>query len=173
MGEQIRISIAGLGILLYSPFAAAHIAEGEDYLQSHYMERGDVLEHVYRGTIVGFGTGSPGDYVLTFEEGYPDDEHMRQCAFGLRLGIEVRDGLIVVKDLYELMDWSSSYPDDQTVAVEDGYYHITLLGDLPASGRLGDDQRIEVYLQRLYQMPILVFPGVPYFGDQTEKGVAR
>ena len=170
MGEEIRISIAGLGILMYSPFAAAHIAEGEDYFQSHYMEGRDVLEHVYRGTIVGFGTGSSGDYVLTFKGGYPDDGHTRQCAFRLRLGIEVRDGLIVVKDLYELMDWSSSYPDGQTVAVEDGLYHITLLGNVPASGWLGDDQEIEIYLQRLDQMPILAFPGVPYFGDQTERG---
>jgi hypothetical protein len=87
MNEEIHLSIAGLGIIMYSPFAVLHISEGENYLLPNYVAPERVLEHVYQGTIIRFGTGSPGDYLLRFKEGYPHHEQMRSSDFKLRLGI--------------------------------------------------------------------------------------
>ncbi len=163
MDQEIRLSIAGLGIIMYSDFAVSHIAEGENYLSSHYMTPEQVLEHVYQGTIVGFGTGSPGDYLLRFRSGYPEESQVRSSEFKLRLGIEVRDSAIVVQALYDLMEWSRSYPQNQVVEIENGFYHITLLGNAPTSGIIGDNQVIHVYLNKLESMPTLAFRGVPTF----------
>jgi hypothetical protein len=165
MNEEIYLSIVGLGIIMYSPFALLHISEGEDYLTSNYILPERVLEHVYRGTIVGFGTGSPGDYVLKFKEGYPVDEQVLASEFKLALGIEVRDAAIVVRDLYDLMDWRSSYPEEQVVHVANGFYHVTLLGNVPSSGILGDDQEIDIYLNKLEKFPALRYGGVPMFSE--------
>jgi len=60
----VFLPLEGLGIILYSSFAVAHIGKDEDYLQTHFLQPQDVAAHVNRGTISAFGTGSPGDYTI-------------------------------------------------------------------------------------------------------------
>ena len=69
--REIAIDISGLGIIMYSPQFAAHIPEGTNYLRSHYLNANDVQEHIQNGTIVGFGTSSPGRFLIRLYFGYP------------------------------------------------------------------------------------------------------
>jgi hypothetical protein len=160
-GQTITLEIAGLGIIMYSPSAAANIGVGQDYLQEHYSNPDDVAEQVRNGKMVGFCTGSPGRYHLTFRCGYPSREKYEAYDLRLRLGIEVRDGRICVRDLYDLMAWIPECPVTQQVELEDGFYHISLLSSVPESSIRGRNQIIQVYLQRLDRMPELSHTGVP------------
>jgi len=157
----VKLEIQGLGIIFYSPFAAARVKEGEDYLSSHYSNAEDVGPHIRSGTIVGFGTGSPGTFVLRFFAGYPEPETVASLEFKLRLGIEIRDGTLCVRDLYDLLQWTGACPPEQTLSLDDGFYHVTLCGAVPASGILGDNQTILVYLNHLPAMPALKVDGIP------------
>lgn len=56
-GRTIEMDVVGLGIVFHSPRAAAHIAEGEDYLAENYSDDRGVQKHIQAGSIVGFGAG--------------------------------------------------------------------------------------------------------------------
>lgn len=66
---SISLNISGLGIIMYSAPSVSHIRLEEDYLEGHYLEPEDVLRHVCAGTLVGFGTASPGKYILEINRG--------------------------------------------------------------------------------------------------------
>ena len=159
--DIVHINISGLGIILYSRFAVLHISDDEDYFTMNYQSPEQVLAHIYKGTIVGFCTSSPGNYILKFFRGYPDDVFLASNEFKLRLGIHVKEGKIFIRDLYDLMAWSSECPENQSIEVDDGFYHVTLCSNVPDSGVLGDNQVVFVYLKKLDAMPKLYFKGVP------------
>ena len=161
--KAIIVEISGLGIILYSDFAVSHIGEGDDYFSSNYQTPQQVVQHIREGTIVGFSTSSSGRFILKFKSGYPNASEIGSSEFKLRLAIEVRDGRICIRDLYDLMDWSAKCPDDQHIEVRNGFYHVTLCGNIPDTGILGDDQEIYIYLNKLDNMPILKYDGVPVF----------
>ena len=114
----VRLMVEGLGLILYSPFATAHIQQGEDYLEPHFWLPEDVAAHVNRGTISALGTGSPGDYIVRFFlEG--DEDQSRSAAnkynltaykCKLALFLEIRDRTLCIRDLYDLMTWDPSWP---------------------------------------------------------------
>jgi hypothetical protein len=163
MDEVIQLNIIGLGIIIYSDFAVSEIAEGEDYFSNRYQLPEQVAEHIHQGTIVGFCTSSPGSYILKFLNGYPSEAELNSREFKLRLGIEVKDNRVSVRDLYDLMDWKSMCQPNQVIKIENGFYHVTLCGNISASGILGDDQEIYVYLQPIDKMPELKYAGVPIY----------
>lgn len=158
---QLNLEIAGLGFILYSPFAVAHIAEGEDYLRSHFWKPESVAEHVNACTLTAFCTGSPGKYQLCFVEGAASAEDETSATMKLRLGIEVRGGLICVRDLYDLLDWSAKCPAKQRIKLVDGFYRLTVLSNRPKSGILGDRQLITIYFERTPTKPVIRHRGVP------------
>ena len=98
------MDIAGLGIVFYSPKNAEHIPEGHDYLQSNYLTEEQVQPHIQSGSLVGFGTGSPGVFFLKFHSGYPANDFVRASEFKLRLGLQCVGGVVCVRDLYDLLD---------------------------------------------------------------------
>jgi len=157
----LRLEIQGLGIVLYSPFSVRAIREGEDFLSKHYLHARDVIPHIEKGSIVGFGTGSPGIFNIDFFAGYPKEEFLNSQDFKLRLGLEVRNRTVCIRDLYDLMRWTTLCPKAQQIELEDGYYHLTVCSELPESGTLGDDQPIAVFLKQLEQLPELHYQGVP------------
>lgn len=163
--RQIDLDLQGLGIILYSPFAVAHIADGADYLGEHFSDPGDVARHVRECRLTAFGTGSPGRFILTFSVGEPDDGVVQAAEFKLRLGLEVRDGRFCVRDLYDLMQWSPKCPDSQRVLAEDGFYRLTVYSSSPPSGILGDDQEISVCMEPVATKPDLRWDGVPSLCD--------
>ncbi|WBW96112.1 hypothetical protein [Oceanirhabdus sp. W0125-5] len=163
--KELTLDINGLGIIMYSDFATSHITEGEDYLSQSYQTPQQVANHIMEGSIVGFCTSSPGRYILNVRRGYPTESDLNLAEFKLRLGIEIRDGRMCIRDLYDLMSWRENCPINQCIDLENGYYHITLYGDVPSSGLLGDRQIIYVYLNKLNSMPALRCDGVPMFSQ--------
>jgi hypothetical protein len=159
--SKMRLEIEGLGIIMYSPFAVVDILEQESYFSQHYATPEQVQQHIQAGTIVSFGTSSSGTYLLDFVSGYPDEDTLRDNEFKLRLGVEVRDGLLCVGDVFDLMDWTKEIPPERIVEIEDGFYHISLCSNTPASGIIGDSQEILVYMNKLESMPKLANLGVP------------
>ena len=159
INKDIDISIAGMGIVLHSGGVAATIPENYDYLRNEYWESIKVAEHIKKGDMIGFCTGSPGDYILKFREGYPDNQVEIDYPIGIRLGICVDDGSIYIRDLYELLEWNKQC--EKQIKVKNGIYHITLQTKIPESGVIGDKQIIYVYLNELEEMPQLMWKGVP------------
>lgn len=159
--KEIKLEIQGMGIILYSDFAVKHIKEGENYLQNSYIRPTDVVRHINEGTIVGFCTGSPGEYILRFKEGEPTKEEANSCDFRITLGIEVRDERICIGDLFELIAWEKENKDVEYINVENGYYHIMICSNQPRSGIIGDEQLINIYIKLVEEMPHLNYGGVP------------
>ncbi|MGV3607911.1 MAG: hypothetical protein ACO1RA_16005 [Planctomycetaceae bacterium] len=160
-GKEIVLATVGTAIVFHSPKSTEHIQEGDDYLQSSYSTEDQVQSHIQKGTLVGFGTGSPGTFVLRFHSGYPSDEFLVQSDFKLRLGLSCFGGAVCFRDLYELLDWKAECPSQQVLELDDGVYHITLCSNRPASGIIGDNQVIHCYLQMLDRFPDLAKQGVP------------
>lgn len=146
-GKVIAMRIAGLGIVFHSPKWTDQISEGADYLSSNYMTEHQVQAHIQKGTIVGFGTGSSGDFELRLHIGYPNEAALQAADFKLRLGLTCAGGCICFRDLCELMDWKRSCSPERIVQLDDGFYHVTLCSNLPQSGIIGDDQVIDVFFQ--------------------------
>jgi hypothetical protein len=161
MRQEIRLSIAGLGIIFYSPFAVQHIRDGEDYLTASFRDPDDVAKHVKSCEISTFCTGTPGDFKLVIDDGNLDDVAMNQSEFRIRLGLEVRAGQVCFRDLYDLLKWSKESPDTQMVNLENGFYRITVYSSPPASGILGDNQTVYLNFERVDRKPDLSWTGVP------------
>ena len=159
--REIALDIRGLGLILYSPPAVAHIAEGADYLQTHFWQPADVARHVMECQLTALGTGSPGTFRLRFKDGLPDEAAVQAAAFKLRLGLQVRGGTVCIRDLYDLMEWSAECPAAQQLSVADGWYRLTVFSSPPTSGIRGDGQLIEVALERVRRKPAMRWEGVP------------
>lgn len=150
-----------MGIVFYSDGAVKNIEEGEDFFENEYAKPDQVARHIKKGDIVGFCTGGGGDYILKFREGYPTDEIDEQYPISIRLAIVIDGGRLCMIDLFWLSDWDSECPEDQQIKLEDGIYHITLNTKPPESEIYGDDQEIYVYLNKVDEMPKLMWQGVP------------
>jgi hypothetical protein len=159
--KSIELNLAGSGFIFYSPFAASGILDGEDYLASGFENPSEVEKQALEGRIVGVSTGSSGTFLLDVHDGYPLSEMQSEYKYKLRLGVEVRGRVLCIRDIFDLIDWSVECPVQQKIELENGFYHITLLSNDPASGILGDNQEVLVYLQKLSEMPQLRFNGVP------------
>jgi hypothetical protein len=156
----VVLDIQGLGIILYSPPAVAHIPEGSNYLQEHFWQPADVARHVMECQLIAFGTGSPGSFRLRFSNGPLDEKAVDAAAFKLRLGLRVSDGVICVRDLYDLMDWSAECRPEQQIQAVDGWHRLTVYSSPPPSGILGDGQVIEINLEPVARKPSLRWEGV-------------
>ena len=161
LGDTMNLRVQGLGIVMYSPYAVAHLTDGEDYFSEHYVSSADVQRHVQAGDLVGFGTGSPGDYRIRLCSGYPRADRLASCDMKLRIAIVARSGVVHFRDMFDLMEWDFSTPEQQILCLEDGVYHLTLCSDVPDSGLLGDSQEIEIYFNALSEFPALARQGVP------------
>jgi hypothetical protein len=160
-GTEMTLDIAGLGIVFHSPVFAEHIADGADYFGSNYTTEEQVQAHIQKGTLVGFCTGSPGTFVLRFHDGYPHESALHESEFKLRLGLHCKGGVVCFRDLFELIEWHVECPPDRIFHLDDGFYHVTLRSNSPASGIIGDNQVIDFYLQRLAEFPKLAKQGIP------------
>ncbi len=157
----IKLGIDGLGIICYSPANAAHIQPGENYLRQHYKSVDAVQSHLQQGSIIGFGTGSPGKFILHIRGGYPEPAEVEQHPFRLRLGVRCVGETLVFRDIYSLIGWEPEYDPEQSLSLPDGDYHLTLLTSCPASGVFGDQQVILVYLKKLPTFPPVLVKGIP------------
>ena len=170
--KDIELSIDGMGIVFYSPETTKNIPEGIDFFRNEFSNPDDVASHLKKGDVVGFCTGTGGDFLLKYREGYPDKNTLKEYPVCARLGIDIKDNKLCMVDLFWLMEWSSDCPEEQILGVEPGYYHITLCTKCPDSGTWGDNQIIYVYLNKLDEMPSLEdFPNsgiIQFFIEDAE-----
>ena len=159
--KDIHLVIDGMGIVFYSPKTNQNILEGSNFFDEEYSKPEDVARHIKKGDVVGFCTGSSGEFIIKFREGYPEDNLLAEYPVSIRLGVDIQDETLCVIDLFWLMEWSSECPLEQTISIDSGYYHITVCTRKPDSGIWGDQQIIFVYLNKLDSMPELTWPGVP------------
>src|SRR5262249_4110001 len=163
--REIAVDISGLGFILYSPPAVTHIPEGSDYLEQHFWQAEDVARHVMDGQLTTFCTGTPGSFRLRFLDGPRDEDAVDAAEFKLRLGLEVREGIVCIRDLYDLLQWSAGCPAAQQLPMADGWYRLTVYSSRPASGILGDEQLIDIHLEPMRAKPPLRWDGVPTLSD--------
>jgi hypothetical protein len=163
--REVALDISGLGFILYSPPAVSHISEGSDYLQEHFWQPEDVARHVMDCQLTTFCTGTPGSFRLRLHDGPRDEQAVDASEFKLRLGLEVHDGVICIRDLYDLMQWSAECPASQQLPMADGWYRLTVYSSPPASGILGDNQVIDIHLEPMREKPKLRYEGVPSLCD--------
>lgn len=159
--KDIHLVIDGMGIVFYSPKTNQNILEGSNFFDEEYSKPEDVARHIKKGDVVGFCTGSSGEFTIKFREGYPEENLLAKYPVSIRLGVDIQDETLCVIDLFWLMEWSSECPLEQTISIDSGYYHITVCTRKPDSGIWGDQQIIYVYLQKLDSMPELTWTGVP------------
>jgi len=159
--KLIELEIAGLGFIVYSPFFTSHISEDEDYLLTEFENPSVVEKQALNGGLVGVCTSTPGKFIFEFYCGYPNEELIASYEYRLRLCAQVKDNMLCIRDLYDLLEWSSECPEEQIIELDDGIYHISLLSRMPISGILGDNQKVLVFLQSLNEMPQLRYNGVP------------
>lgn len=159
--KDMHLTIDGMGIVFYSPETNKDIPASCNFFEEEYSKPEDVAKHIKKGDVVGFCTGSGGDFILKFREGYPKETLLAEYPVSIRLGIDIQDEKLCVIDLFWLMEWNTDCPLEQIVPIDAGYYHITLCTREPDSGIWGDGQTIFVYLNKLDAMPQLAWPGVP------------
>ncbi|MEW4455458.1 hypothetical protein AB1L30_22505 [Bremerella sp. JC817] len=159
--KTILLETSGLGIIFYSPGSVAHIEQGDDYFGRHYMEAHDVERHVREGSIVGFCTGTAGNFELRILRDAPDLEATDE-EFQLRLALNCQGGRVCFRDLNDLADWETDCPKSQQLLLEDGIYEVTITSNTPASGILGDHQVVDIYFERVESLPQLRLRGAPY-----------
>lgn len=159
--QTVKLRVDGLGLILYSPFAVESIPEGDDYYSTNHLYADQVVQHTNRGTLVDIATGTPGRFLLHVYLGRPRPEGVQAGDPILQLGIEVRDRQVHVRDVNDLMDWSRDTPPTQIISLDDGFYALTATSRRPDSGIWGDNQRINLYFDRVERLPELHFEDIP------------
>ena len=161
LNKDISLSIDGIGIVIYSKGMMSYVEEGTDFFSNDFAEPESVANHIRKGDITGFCTGTSGDFVLKIREGYPDAEIDKQYPVGIRLALEVKEHTVSFMDLAWLMEWNTDIPSEQQLNLDDGFYHLTVLTRKPDDGLWGSNQTIYIYFNRLDSMPALTWKGVP------------
>jgi hypothetical protein len=154
---RIHLPVSGLGIIAYSPFAMAHVPQGENYLESNFLEPEDIARHVNACTLTGFGTGGPGEFELIVHDEL-DAVAMRHAQFSVELGIEVRDEQVCFRDLYDLIRWDRTCPPGQSVGMPNGYYRIVAY---TTYAPVGQSQPVTFAFLSEEERPTLHFTGAP------------
>ncbi len=118
--KDIEINIDGMGLVLYSSEAMKYVCEGENFFQKEFSTPQKVAEHIGKGDIVGFNTGTSGSFNIKVREGYPNNTLDKQFPISIRLAIEVKGNKLSIIDLFWLMDWCDDVPEEQQVWVKEG-----------------------------------------------------
>ena len=72
--QVLTLSTDGLGIVMYSDVNMSYVSEGEDFFSKEFQNPDNVAEHIRKGDIIGFNTGSSGTYNITVRTGYPSEK---------------------------------------------------------------------------------------------------
>lgn len=158
---DFKLSTDGAGIVLYSENAIT-CDEGEDFFSKEFSTPSKVAEHLAKGDIIGFNTGSSGDFVIKIRYGYPSEKMLAENPIAIRLAIEIKGGKVNIIDVLWLSEWSAIVPEEQSILIEDGFYHVTVMTKKPNTGILGENQEIYMFFKEIDRMPTLAWKGVPY-----------
>jgi hypothetical protein len=157
---RVYLSISGLGIIFYSPFAVRHIPAGEDYLEHQFLEPEDIARHVNACTLTGFGTGGPGEFELIVRDDV-EEKAFLNAQFKAELCLEVRDEVVYFRDLYDLIRWVPECPANQAVSLPDGYYRVVAYTSYVP---IGQSQSVTLSFIATDAKPAMHYSGVPELG---------
>lgn len=159
--KNMEICTDGLGLIIYSNKAMEYVREGEDFFKNEFSTPKKVAEHIEKGDIVGFCTGTSGEFNIKIREGYPDMEIEKKFPVSINLAINVVGAQVSIIDLAWLMEWSDYVPEDQQIYIEEGFYDLTILTCKPDNEIWGNNQEIYIYFNKISQMPKPIWNGVP------------
>jgi len=156
--QTLELNTVGPGIVIYSPFAMAHVAEGEDYFTSHFEVPEVVAFHVVTCRTAA-AMCPPGHYMIRAIRAEAPPDLRRSCRSVIALGVEVRDRTLCVRDVGDLSRWTRTCPAPQALKIQDGFYRIVL-------GAERTPERIVCYMEPRSECPKLRWPGVPYLLEE-------
>ena len=162
MNKTVNLTIDGLGIALFSAKTMDYVEPGSDFFTNEFEAPQQIAEHIRKGDITAFCTGTGGDFCLHFLTGQPTADVMEQFPISARLGLDVQGGSVQFCDIYWTSRWTTNFPQDQVIPLEDGFYSITVCTRMPESGYWGDNQTIFIYFEKVDKIPELTWRGVPY-----------
>lgn len=168
MDYKMRLSIDGMGIVLFSAETMSYVCEGTDFMMTEFMQAEHIAEHINKGDITGFCTGSGGDFDMHFLSGSPEAGIEQQYPISAKLGLEVKGGSIQFCDLFWLTKWDTNFPEDQIIKMPSGFYEVTIFTKCPESGYWGEDQTILIYFNKVDKLPELSWTNVPYLYTEDE-----
>lgn len=157
------ISTDGPGIVFYSEEINSSVDEEFDFFSNDFYTPEQVSKHVKKGDITCVGTGTSGNFLLSFLEGYPSKSICDEYPSTVRLAIKITNNKMYFDDVFSLFEWSKNHSRDLTVELENGFYHLTLLTKLPSTRKWGDNQEILIFVKKINKMPQLMWEGVPSF----------
>lgn len=164
---DVNLIIDSMGIVLYSKDMVfiKEMQEGRNFFDEEYKDKKQAVSHIKKGDVVGFCTGTSGNFKLKFRYGEPEKEKKDNFPVSIELGIVVKGKKISVVDLFWLMEWEDEScldcPKEQQIEVEDGIYKLTVLTAKPKSGVWGEEQIIYIYMKQQEKIPILTYNDVP------------
>lgn len=162
MNKTVNLTIDGLGIALFSAKTMDYVEPGSDFFTNEFEDAQQIAEHIRKGDITAFCTGTGGDFCLHFLTGEPTADVMEQFPISVKLGLNVQGGSVQFCDIYWTFRWTTDFPQDQVIPLEDGFYSIIVCTRMPESGYWGDNQTIYIYFEKVDKMPELTWRGVPY-----------
>ena len=98
--QEIKLTTDGPGIVMYSDANMNYVSEGEDFFSKEFSASEKVAEHIQKGDIIGFNTGSPGVFDITVRTGYPSAKMLEEYPIAIRLALDVKGGSVSVIDLF-------------------------------------------------------------------------
>lgn len=160
--NKAHLEIDGPGIVFFSAETMKAVIPYTDFLTEEFTSPQQIANHIKKGDITAFCTGTSGSFDLYFFMGYPTADIQEKFPVSIRLALDVQGDSIQFCDLFWLSDWDTDFPQNQMIALPNGYYEMTVCTCLPETGYWGDEQTIYIYFNKVDQMPELTWTGVPY-----------
>lgn len=121
MNNKVHLDIDGMGIVFFSAETMKDVIPDTDFLTSEFTSPQQIANHIKKGDITAFCTGSSGSFDIHFFKGYPSIDTLEKFPVSIRLALDVQGGSIQFCDLFWLSKWNTDFPQDQIIALPDGY----------------------------------------------------
>lgn len=162
INEYREIEIEGLGIVFHSGGILKMRQDGYDFLENEFWNPEHVSRHVNAGDITAFCTGSPGIYHLKFNTECPGREEMNEYVAKVQIGILIDDGILYIRDLYDLMEWDSKCEDAEKIFLDNGIYLLTAYENRISDREFYESgQDIYIHIEKVEKMLDLNYEEVP------------
>ena len=168
MNNKVHLDIDGMGIVFFSAETMKSVIPGTDFLTSEFTSPQQIANHIKKGDITAFCTGSSGSFDIHFFMGYPTADILEKFSVSIRLALDVQGGSIQFCDLFWLTKWDTNFPEDQIIKMPSGFYEVTIFTKCPESGYWGEDQTILIYFNKVDKLPELSWTNVPYLYTEDE-----
>ena len=113
--NKVHLDIDGMGIVFYSAETMKDVIPNTDFLSSEFTSPQQIANHIKKGDITAFCTGSSGSFDIHFFEGYPSVDILEKFPVSIRLALDVQGGSVQFCDLFWLSKWNTDFPQNQII----------------------------------------------------------